>query len=129
MVKVVLEDGEERVIGDTYNIEVMRRNRLRCSYDSAAGRQLRKTNSPVVASWLHLKYNMQEIFTIILLGCSPEHDQPRDVIAKRNIEETHRYPMEFITVTGELRPVNLTCVAVGEFGSNTQVVTVNVIGE
>ena len=135
MVKVVLEDGEEKAIGDSYNIEVMRRNRLRCSYDSAAGRQLRKTNSPVVASWLHLNYediednNMQEIFTIILLGCSPEHDQPRDVIAKRNIEETHRYPMEFITVTGELRPVNLTCVAVGEFGSNTQVVTVNVIGK
>ena len=37
--------------------------------------------------------------------------------------------MEFIAVTGELRPVNLTCVAVGEFGSNTQVVTVNVIGK
>ena len=54
MVKVVLEDGEERAIGDTYNIEVMRRNRLHCSCDSAAGRQLRETNSPVVTSWLLL---------------------------------------------------------------------------
>ena len=54
MVKVVLEDDKERVIGDTYSIEVMRRNRLRCSYDSAAGRQLCKTNSPVVTSWLLL---------------------------------------------------------------------------
>ena len=54
VVKVVFEDDEERVIGDTYSIEVMRRNRLRCSYDSAAGRQLCKTNSPVVTSWLLL---------------------------------------------------------------------------
>ena len=54
MVKVVLEDGEERVIEDTYSIEVMRRNRLRCSYDFTEGRQLRETNSPVVTSWLLL---------------------------------------------------------------------------
>ena len=73
MVKVVLEDDEERAIGDTYSIEVMRRNRLRCSYDSAAGRQLRNTSSPVVTSWLVLDdednedYNIPESFISKLL--------------------------------------------------------------
>ena len=70
---------------------------------------------------------------LFLLGCN----QLPPVIApllplgigKRNIQQPSSRPIEFITVTGELRPVNLTCVAVGEFGSNTQVVTVNVIGK
>ena len=73
VVKIVLEDDEERVIEDTYSIEVMRRNRLHCSYDSAAGRQLRETNSPVVTSWLLLNdednvdYNIPESFISKLL--------------------------------------------------------------
>ena len=73
VVKIVLEDDEEQVIEDTYSIEVMRRNRLHCSYDSAAGRQLRETNSPVVTSWLLLNdednvdYNIPESFISKLL--------------------------------------------------------------
>ena len=154
MVKDVLEDDEERAIGNTYNIEVMRRNRLHCSYDFIEGRQLRETKSPVVTSWLLLNDEDNEFYNIpanfiskswvihssnkyavdfdkkinwtklFLLGCDHE-----PLIAKRNVQQPSPHPMEFITVTGELRPVNLTCVAVGEFGSNIQVVTVNVIGK
>ena len=51
MVKEVFND-EERVIGDSYTIEVQRRRQLRCSYNFTESRGLRETNSPVVASWL-----------------------------------------------------------------------------
>ena len=71
-------------------------------------------------------------YVVILLGCNQPFIptlNPLETIAKRNIQQPSPRPMEFVTVTGELRPVNLTCVAVGEFGSNTQVVTVNIIGK
>ena len=64
VVKVVLEDDEERAIGDTYNIEVMRRNWLHCSYDFIEGRQLHETNSPVVTSWLLLNDEDNEFYNI-----------------------------------------------------------------
>ena len=51
MVKEVFTN-EERVIGDSYTIEVQRRRRLRCSYNFTESRGLRETNSPVVTSWL-----------------------------------------------------------------------------
>ena len=70
---------------------------------------------------------------LFLLGCNqPSPDITTLLplgIGKRNVQQPSPHPMEFITVTGELRPVNFTCVAVGEFGSSTQVVTVNVIGK
>ena len=70
---------------------------------------------------------------LFLLGCNqlpPDITTPFPLrFGKRNVQQPSSRPMEFITVTGELRPVNLTCVAVGEFGSSTQVVTVNVIGK
>ena len=68
---------------------------------------------------------------LFLLGCNqPFQPHKRNVQPhKRNVQQPSPRPMKFIAVTGELRPANLTCVAVGEFGSNTQVVTVNVIGK
>lgn len=72
MVKEVFND-EERVIGDSYTIEVQRRRQLRCSYNFTESRGLRETNSPVVASWLvqdqlsardegNVAFNMPESF-------------------------------------------------------------------
>ena len=64
------------------------------------------------------------IFTSFI-GCN--RIEPRK---RRNIEQPSvRDPTEFIVVTGEERSVNITCAAVGEFGTTTQVVKINVIGE
>ena len=49
---------------------------------------------------------------------------------RRNIDQPPvGNPVEFIVVTGEERSVNITCAAVGEFGTTTQVVMINVIGK
>ena len=67
---------------------------------------------------------------MISLGCNGELRGGEEARKRRNVElPSVTEPTEFLVVTGEERSVNITCAAVGEFGTVTQVVMVNVIGE
>ena len=68
---VTKEDNRNQtiIIGDTFNIEIQRRNRLRCTSNMGSfnrnNDKLQQTRSmPVVTSWLLLDENQNEDFNI-----------------------------------------------------------------